>query len=63
LQQNADFKKREPREGNTVLHLAAKYAPHDILGYLIANVPNEMLFERNTKGDTALTICEANKNA
>lgn len=62
LAQNADFKKREPRDGNTVLHLAAKHAPHDILEYLVMNIPNEMLFERNTKGDTALTICQASNN-
>jgi len=58
----ADFKKREPRDGNTVLYLAAKHAPHDVLEYLVTNIPTEMLFERNTKGDTALTICQASNN-
>lgn len=48
----------EKLTGDNILHLAARWCPKlDILEYLVRSLNHEMLFERNLKGDTPLSIC------
>jgi len=42
--------------GNSILHIAAIYQNYNALEYLLKNCPKLSLFERNTKGDTPLSI-------
>ena len=42
--------------GNTLLHIAAIYGSNDILRYLIQNLKQINIFERNNNGETALSI-------
>jgi len=48
--------------GNNLLHLAALNGNNAILDYLSKNLKIN-IFERNQKGETALNICQLNKNA
>ena len=42
--------------GNTLLHIAAIYGSNDILKYLVQNLRQISIFERNNAGETALSI-------
>jgi len=47
---------------NNLLHICAQGCPNnEVLSYLVKNLP-ELLFERNKKGETPLTICQSVKN-
>jgi len=59
----ANFNIREKISGDNILHLAARWCPKlDILEYLVRSLNQDMLFERNLKGDTPLSICITLKN-
>lgn len=59
LAAQVDYTCREKSTGNNILHLAARHcANFDILEYLVKNLKQEYLFERNLKGETPLTICQ-----
>lgn len=63
LAARATYSTRDKVTGDNILHLAARYCPHlEILEYLVKSLNQEMLFERNTKGDTPLSICVSLKN-
>ena len=47
--------------GNNLIHLAAKYESTQILAYLVENTRINA-FERNEKGETALSIAQDKKN-
>jgi ankyrin repeat protein len=49
-------------DGNTLLHLCAIYNNNTILEYLLKNELSLNLYQRNNKGDTALSIATSNKN-
>lgn len=55
LQKGADYKVKDEYK-NTLHHIAAINGNNNILDYLAKNLKIE-LFERNEKGDTALSIC------
>lgn len=57
LANNANYTIREKVSGDNILHLATRSnTKSDILEYLIRSLNQEMLFERNLKGDTPLSI-------
>lgn len=57
LAAQANFQQREKGTGDNILHLAARHCPSlEILEYLVRSLNQEMLFERNLKGDTPLSI-------
>jgi len=62
LASQSNFNIREKSTGNNILHLAAIYPKLEIIDYLGRSLNQEMLFERNQKGDTPLSIVETNKN-
>lgn len=63
LAAHANFTFIEKHTGDNIIHLAARYCSSlDILEYLVRSLNQDMLFERNLKGDTPLTICIAQKN-
>lgn len=62
LQQGAQHSCKD-REGSNLLHLTARFGKREVLEYLVRNLPQDYLFQRNQKGETPLTICEQNKNA
>jgi ankyrin repeat protein len=58
LANQANFNIREKVTGDNILHLAARYCPKlEVIEYLVRSLNQEMLFERNLKGDTPLSIC------
>lgn len=61
LSAGAGFNSRD-KDGSNLLHITARSGPVPVLEYLVKNLPQEYLFERNQKGETPLTICEAAKN-
>jgi ankyrin repeat protein len=57
LASNATYTIREKVSGDNILHLAARSNTKlEILEYLVRSLNQEMLFERNLKGDTPLSI-------
>jgi len=63
LASQSNFNVREKSTGNNILHLAAASCPNlDIIDYLVRSLNQDMLFERNQKGDTPLNICVNTKN-
>lgn len=48
--------------GNSLLHIAAIYQNNEALEYLIKNSRDLNVFERNTKGDTPLSIVQEKKD-
>ena len=53
---------REAQTNNNILHLAAKHCVnHEVLEYVVKNAKID-IFERNSSGDTALTIAQAGNN-
>lgn len=64
LANNANFSIREKISGDNILHLAARYCTKlEILEYLVRSLNQDMLFERNLKGDTPLSISIVQKNS
>ena len=61
LQQGANFAARD-EYNNGLLHIAALNSNNKMLDYLSKNLKID-IFERNRKGETALNICQTNKNA
>jgi hypothetical protein len=62
LAAQASFTQREKSTGDNILHLAARSAtPLATMEYLVRSLSQEMLFERNLKGDTPLSICTLQK--
>jgi ankyrin repeat protein len=58
LASKATFNIRENTTGDNILHLAARWCPTlEILEYLVRSLNQDMLFERNLKGDTPISIC------
>lgn len=63
LAARANYSMNEKLTGDNILHLAARWCSKlDILEYLVRSLNHEMLFERNLKGDTPLSICITLKN-
>lgn len=63
LAAHATFTNKEKHTGDNIVHLAARHCPNlEILEYLVRSLNQDMLFERNKKGDTPLSICVAQKN-
>ena len=60
LQNDANHNVKD-EEGNNLLHLAALNSNNKILDYLAKNLQIN-IFERNSKGETPLNICQARKN-
>lgn len=60
LNNGADFNAKDDC-GNNLLHIAASYGHNKMLDYFTKNLKIG-IFERNNKGETALTICQTNKN-
>ena len=59
----ANYSFHEKTTGDNILHLAARWStPLEILEYLVRSINQDMLFERNLKGDTPLSICINLKN-
>jgi hypothetical protein len=59
----ANYSFHEKTTGDNILHLAARWStPLEILEYLVRSINQDMLFERNLKGDTPLSICINQKN-
>lgn len=48
--------------GNSLLHIAAIYGSSEILQYLLQNLKQMNIFERNNNGETALSIAQEKKN-
>lgn len=63
LASQATFTNKEKQTGDNIVHLAARHCANlEILEYLVRSLNQDMLFERNKKGETPLSICEAHKN-
>lgn len=60
LQYHADYQRKDSFD-NTLLHIAALNGNNRILDYIAKNLKLDLL-ERNKNGDTALSICTAQKN-
>lgn len=60
LQHLADYQRKDTFD-NTLLHIAALNGNKKILDYIAKNLKIDLL-ERNKNGDTALSICTAQKN-
>jgi len=60
LQHNANFSAKD-EDNNGLLHIAALNNNNKMLDYLSKNLKID-IFERNTKGETALNICQTLKN-
>lgn len=57
LANSANYTIRDKLSGDNILHLAARYCTKlEILEYLVRSLNQDMLFERNLKGDTPLSI-------
>ena len=61
LGSKADYNVRDS-QGNSILHIAAIYQNYHSLEYLLKNCPKLSIFERNTKGDTPLSIIQERKD-
>ena len=60
---DADHNVRQNGTGSNILHLAASYtSDSDVLEYVVKNA-KVSIFERNSAGDTPLTICQEKGNA
>ena len=58
LASQATFTIREKVTGDNILHIAARFCPTlEVIEYLVRSLNQDMLFERNLKGDTPLSIC------
>lgn len=60
LQQDANFLAKD-EYNNGLLHIAALNGNNKMLDYLSKNLKID-IFERNSKGETALNICQTLKN-
>jgi ankyrin repeat protein len=64
LAQKAHTNIKERINNDNLLHLNARLCNNfEILEYLVTNLNQDMLFERNKLGETPLTICEQSKNS
>jgi ankyrin repeat protein len=63
LNAGANFKVHDKINGDNIIHLSARYsAKIDIIEYLVKSLSSELLFERNLKGETPLSIASDLKN-
>lgn len=60
LNAKADFKKTD-EFGNSILHIAALNSNNSIMDFIAKTLKLDM-FGRNKSGETALSICQTNKN-
>lgn len=63
LAAGADYKVHEKVTGDNIIHLSARWsAKIEIIEYLVRSLSSELLFERNSKGETPLSIAANLKN-
>lgn len=63
LAAGADYKVHEKVTGDNIIHLSARWsAKIEIIEYLVRSLNSELLFERNLKGETPLSIAANLKN-
>ena len=63
LAAGADYKVHEKVTGDNIIHLSARWsAKIEIIEYLVRSLSSELLFERNLKGETPLSIAANLKN-
>ena len=63
LKAGANFKVHEKVSGDNIIHLSARYsAKIEIIEYLVKSLSSDLLFERNLKGETPLSIASNLKN-
>ena len=59
----ANFKVHDKRTGDNILHLAVRWSTKiEIIEYLVRSLSSDLLFERNNKGETPLSISNSLKN-
>lgn len=63
LTAGANFKVHEKVSGDNIIHLSARWsAKIEIIEYLVKSLSSDLLFERNLKGETPLSIAANLKN-
>lgn len=63
LAAGADYKVHEKVTDDNIIHLSARWsAKIEIIEYLVRSLSSELLFERNSKGETPLSIAANLKN-
>ena len=63
LAAKANFKVHDKRTGDNILHLAVRWSTKiEIIEYLVRSLSSDLLFERNNKGETPLSISNSLKN-
>jgi hypothetical protein len=64
LTSGADFKVHDKSSGDNIIHLSARWsAKIEIIEYLVKSLSSDLLFERNEKGETPLSIASNLKNS
>jgi hypothetical protein len=63
LAAKANFKVHDKLTGDNILHLAVRWSTKiEIIEYLVRSLSSDLLFERNIKGETPLSISNSLKN-
>jgi ankyrin repeat protein len=63
LTAGANFRIHDKINGDNIIHLSARYsAKIEIIEYLVKSLSSDLLFERNQKGETPLSIASSLKN-
>jgi|LauGreDrversion4_2_1035121.scaffolds.fasta_scaffold298554_1 ankyrin repeat protein len=63
LTAGANFRVHDRINGDNIIHLSARYSANiAIIEYLVKSLSSDLLFERNLKGETPLSIASSLKN-